>query len=155
MIFVPGSYLAGELSTPIERFDFLRTLLTDHMQESTLLSSFIMDEFESRLKVPAISDYQAPRYLTQNSKKVKKGIYARNLRLCRLLNTPVCYGESLLQDNKQELLWLSENDLKNGIIAPRLITVANAYLVGIKKYVEVLKQRQAQQQKTSNRTGGG
>lgn len=155
MIFVPGSYLSGELSTPIERFDFIRTLLTDHLQESTLLSSFVMEEFENSLKVPAISDYRAPKYLTQNSKKVQKGIYARNLRLCRLLNTPVCYGESLLQDNKQELLALSQNDLKNGITAPRLVAVAQAYLEGIKNYVLLLKSRQGHKNKTSTKVGGG
>lgn len=154
MIFVPGSYLANELLTPIERFDFIRTLLTDHMQESTQLSAFVMEEFEDQLKVPAVKDYQAPRYLTANSKKVTKGVYARNLRLCRLLNTPVCYGESLLQDNKAELLALSENDLSEGVIAPRLVEVANAYFEGIKKYVELLKERQYHK-KTSTQKGGG
>ncbi|MGB0522126.1 MAG: N-acetylmuramoyl-L-alanine amidase [Flammeovirgaceae bacterium] len=142
MVFVPGSYLANELSTSTERFDFIRTLLTDHMQESTLLSQFVQNEFETQLKVPAVSDYRAPKYISQFSKKVTKGVYARNLRLCRLLNTPVCYGESLLQDNKQEVLALSVNDFKAGIIAPRLVEVANAYLVGIKKYVALLKHRQ-------------
>lgn len=155
MIFVPGSYLANELSTSIERFDFIRTLLTDHMQESTLLSQFVMKEFEERLKVDAVSDYRAPKYLTQNSKKVTRGIYARNLRLCRLLNTPVCYGESLLQDNRTEMLALSENDLRNGKIAPRLITVANSYLEGIKQYVKLLKQRQRSNKKAPINVDGG
>ena len=143
MIFVPGSYIAGELSTPKERFDFLRTLLTDHMQESALLSRFVMDEFETTLGVPSVTDYpKKPFYLTHRSMEVDRGIYARNLRLCRLLNTPVCYGESLLQDNEKEIIALSKNDLDNGVVAPRLVTVAQAYLNGIKRYVELLKERQ-------------
>lgn len=146
MVFVPGSYLAGELSNTVERFDFLRTLLTDHMQESALLSRFVMEEFETTLGVPAVSDYpNKPFYLTKRSMEVDRGVYARNLRLCRLLNTPVCYGESLLQDNQKELMALSKNDLENGVIAPRLITVAQAYLNGIKQYVKVLKRRQKRQ----------
>ena len=142
MIFVPGSYLSDEMNTSTERFDFLRTLLTDHLQESTLLSSFVMQGFESGLNVPAIKDYQAPYYIEKYSMKVQDGIYARNLRLCRLLNTPVCYGESLLQDNKKELLALSKNDFRNGVTAKRIVQVADAYLYGIKRYVALLKQRQ-------------
>ncbi len=102
MVFVPGSYLAGEMSSKVERFDFLRTLLTDHLQESTQLSEYVMEAFENDLKVPAVRNYQAPAYLTKLSMKVQSGVYARNLRLNRLLNTPVCYGESLLQDNLWE-----------------------------------------------------
>lgn len=139
MVFVPGSYLAGETRTEVERFDFLRTLLTDHLQESTKLSEYVMDAFEEELKVPAVRNYQAPAYLTNLSMKVQSGVYARNLRLNRLLNTPVCYGESLLQDNILEAKALKLNDLQNGIIAPRVVEVANAYLSGIKKYVEKLK----------------
>lgn len=141
MVFVPGSYLAGEMSTKIERFDFLRTLLTDHLQESTKLSEYVMEAFVNELKVPAVRNYQAPAYLTRLSMKVQSGVYARNLRLNRLINTPVCYGESLLQDNLWEAKALKVNDLKNGKIAPRIIEVANAYLIGIKKYVERLKNK--------------
>jgi N-acetylmuramoyl-L-alanine amidase len=143
MAFVPGSYIGGELSNSTERFDFIRTLLTDHMQQSALLSKFVMDEFENHLGVMSVSKYgKKPFYLTNYSIEVEKGVYARNLRLCRLLNTPLCYGESLLQDNIHELEALSKNDLKNGIIAPRIIQVAEAYLYGIKRYAEVLKQQQ-------------
>ena len=135
MTFVPGAYLKYEMSTKLERFDFVRTLLTEHMQESTRLSSYVMDEFERKLDVPRVSRLEEPNYLKYLSKKVKEGIYARNLRLCRLLNTPICYGESLLQDNEKELLALSKNDFRKGIIAPRLINVTNAYYVGIMRYV--------------------
>jgi hypothetical protein len=73
--------------------------------------------------------------------KVKEGIYARNLRLCRLLNTPVCYGEPLLQDNCFELVALSQHNEKTKTISPRVIEVANAYFQGIMKYAEYLKKK--------------
>jgi len=139
MMFIPGGYLHNELNNPRARFEFLRSLVTENIEESTHLSSCVLNEMEASLGVPKVAEDENLHYLERYSMKVEDGIYARNLKLCSTLNSPICYGEALIQDNEEELRELSKNDLKNGIIAPRIQQVANAYFKGILQYV---KQRQ-------------
>lgn len=141
MTFVPGAYMQGELNSPRDRYDFVRTLITNHFEESVILSGHIQEAFEKQLKVPAVTEEDNPYYIKNSCLKVKEGIYARNLRLCRLLNTPVCYGEPLLQDNCFELVALGQHNEKTGTISPRVIEVANAYFQGIIKYADYLKRK--------------
>lgn len=141
MTFVPGAYMVGELHSAKDRFDFLRTLLTNHFEESVILSSFVQEAFVKQLNVPAVTEADNPFYLRNSCLKVKEGIYARNLRLCRLLNSPLCYGEPLLQDNVCELQLLALHNEKKGIISPRVVEVANAYLTGILKYAAYWKKK--------------
>ncbi|PWJ41983.1 N-acetylmuramoyl-L-alanine amidase family protein [Sediminitomix flava] len=136
MVFVPGSYLKKELETPRDRYDFLRNLVSDHTQESAKLSKHIMENLEEHIQVPAVDDTTEPNYLKSVAIRLSPGVYARNLRLCRLLNAPLCYGEPLLQDNEKELEALSKIDLSKGIIPNRIVEVANSYFFGILKYIE-------------------
>jgi hypothetical protein len=64
------------------------------------------------------------------------GIYCRNLALTRLIHGPLCYGETLLQDNPDEAKRLAQKDFDfNGIKLPsRIIEVAHAYINGICEY---------------------
>ena len=137
LTFVPGAYLKNEMNTRLERFDFLRVLVTDYFLESTKLSSEIIDEFEKQLKVDVLETLHSPEYIRNFSLKVKKGVYARNLRLCRLLESPICYGEALLQDNIQELENFQQNDLEEGKICRRVVKVAEAYFRGIIRYTNL------------------
>lgn len=137
MLFVPGSYMKREMLTVRDRFDFLRTLVSDHTQESASLSRYVMDEMKTRLQIEPVTPQDEPRYLTNTSIKLTPGVYARNLRLCRLLNNPLCYGEPLLQDNEEELEALSETDLKAGVYGKRVIQIANCYYRGILKYAKL------------------
>lgn len=136
MVFVPGSFLKYELRGARDRFDFIRTLISEQVKESAILSKLIMSEFEQQLKVPSVKVEEEPNYLKKLAIRLDDGVYARNLRLCRLLNTPICYGEPLLQDNEKELLALKDNDLSKGKITNRVVEVANSYYVGIMKYFE-------------------
>lgn len=139
MMFIPGGYLYNELNSPKARFEFLRSLVSENIEESTHLSNCVLNEMEASLGISPVPEDEKLYYLERYSVKVEEGIYARNLRLCSILNSPICYGEALIQDNEEELRELSKNDLKNGIIAPRVQQVANAYFRGILEYV---KQRQ-------------
>jgi N-acetylmuramoyl-L-alanine amidase len=139
MVFVPGSFLGGELYSREMRFDFLRLLVSPKTQKSVVLSELIMREFETQLKVPAVKSSEEPPYLKDNSLRISAGVYARNLRLNRLVNSVLCYGEPLLQDNLTEMEWLAQNDLAKGKISPRVQQVANAYLHGILNYVYQMK----------------
>lgn len=135
MAFVPGSFMSKELKTKRDRYDFLRILVSDYTKDSYYLSKFIMKEFEETLHVPAVGPHNEPKYLKSVAMSLGNGIYARNLRLCRLLNSPICYGEPLLQDNINELKALNNNDFKTKKISPRVIEVANSYFKGILNYV--------------------
>ncbi len=141
MVFVPGSFMRKELSTKRDRYDFLRILISDNTKDSYFLSKFIMQQFVDYLKVPAVNNTNEPRYLKNVAMPLGNGIYARNLRLCRLLNSPMCYGEPLLQDNINELKALNDNDLKSGKISERVIEVANSYFYGILEYVNYQKSK--------------
>ncbi len=136
MMFVPGGYLYNEMNSPQARFEFLRALISDNIEESTHLSSCVMQAMETLLGVPPVPEEEDLYYLERYSLKIDNGIYARNLRLCRILNTPICYGEALIQDNEEEIRALAQNDLKNGVIAPRIRQVAQAYFRGILRYVQ-------------------
>ena len=140
MVFIPGAFLKGELNTPEGRLDFLRLLLLDNMNKSQKLSEMIQNEFVTRLKVPAIPPDNQLAYLKNYSTYVSRGVYARNLGLCRLINSPICYGESMYQDNEKEMFLLGTNDLQNNKPSPRIVEVADAYFAGIIKYFENLKQ---------------
>ncbi|MEH0154627.1 N-acetylmuramoyl-L-alanine amidase [Limibacter armeniacum] len=136
MVFVPGSFLKYELRLPRDRFDFVRTLISEQVKESAELSALVMRQFEKQLQVPAVLPSEEPLYLQKLAIRLEDGVYARNLRLCRLINTPICYGEPLLQDNEKELHALKNNDLQNGVISKRIVDVANSYYKGILQYFE-------------------
>ncbi|WP_345372318.1 N-acetylmuramoyl-L-alanine amidase family protein [Algivirga pacifica] len=135
MVFVPGAFLKYEMRTPRDRYDFIRVLVSEQVKESSKLSAHVMQAFENKLQVPAVSKQEEPAYLQKLAIRLDKGVYARNLRLCRLLNTPICYGEPLFQDNELELKALNGNNLKEGKISSRVVQVANAYYEGIMKYL--------------------
>ncbi len=139
MVFVPGSFLGGELYSREMRFDFLRLMLSAKTARSLILSRHIVDEFEKVLQVKPVSPAEEPPYLKENSLRVADGVYARNLRLNRLVNSVLCYGEPLLQDNEQEAIALAANDLNSGKISPRIIQTAQAYFNGIMRYVVEMK----------------
>ncbi|AZQ61876.1 hypothetical protein EI427_06370 [Flammeovirga pectinis] len=141
MVFVPGSFMKNELASKRDRYDFLRILVSDYTKDSYYLSKFIMDEFVDYLKVPAVDPITEPKYLKVVGLPLGTGIYARNLRLCRLLNSPMCYGEPLLQDNVDELKGLNNNNYAEGKIAPRVIEVANSYFYGILNYINYQKSK--------------
>ena len=136
MAFVPGSYIKNELNTKLERFDFLRTLLTNHLQESSKLCLKVTEQFETLLGVPLLSSEDYPKYIKDYALKVHDGVYARNLLLCRLLNSPICYGEPLLQNNIEELKKFRIYQEGHSEPPKRIQEVANAYFYGVIGYLK-------------------
>ena len=72
----------------------------------------------------------------QNSLSEVGGVFSRNLCITRLIKGPICYGETLIQNNEKELINLSQNDeVVDGIPCPhRVIDVANAYYEAISSF---------------------
>ena len=137
LVFVPGSFCRNELASEDSRYEFMRLLVTRDLDESRRLSRCILDAFYRKLAVPVVENSDGVAYLDKVCLAVEKGIYARNLALTRLIHGPVCYGETLIQNNIDECLNLTRKDFVIGGIecSSRIKEVAEAYFEGIKRYV--------------------
>jgi len=130
LTFIPGSFLKGELASQSARYEFVRMLVTDDIDESLYLSQSVVKRMETLLHVPTM---KSPSYLKDNVLFVQPGIYCRNLILTRLIHGPLCYGETLIQNNLKEAELLGTNDFDcEGIMVPsRVADVARAYFEGV------------------------
>lgn len=137
LVFVGGAFCSNELIDPESRYEFFRLLVSDDFSRSVKLSRSILDKFVSKLKVPVVSAADGSRYLESVCHEVEPGVYARNLALTRLVHGPICYGESLVQNNIDECLNLARKDFViNGLhCSSRIKEVAEAYFEGIKEYL--------------------
>ncbi|MEM9720611.1 MAG: hypothetical protein AAGA10_15220 [Bacteroidota bacterium] len=140
MAFVPGSMGLGDLRTLEGRINFLRLLLGYSIPESIRLSSLYLDANTYYTHVPIVQRGKEPDYLPEFCLPTSKpGVYARNLALTRLVKSPLCYGESLCQDNWRELLWLEKRGMEvEGIpTSTRVQLVAAAYIKAVKQFAGV------------------
>lgn len=135
LAFIPGAFCAGELNDIESRYEFLRLIVTDDLEQSLKLSEQVVAQFTDYLKVPLMNDRS---YLGNICIYQRPGIYSRNLTLTRLIHGPLCYGETLIQNNEQEHRRLATNDTEvAGIPCPsRVKEVARAYFEGIRSYFE-------------------
>ena len=141
--FVPGGFTNKELETESQLNDFIRLASTDIVEKSVILSSFIVDEFETKLGAPKLLPTDNPDlwYLKKYSVYTgTPGVFSRNLYLTRAISSPMCYGESLLQNNANEVIKLSKRDTKVGPykISSRVLDVADCYYTGTIKYFSYL-----------------
>lgn len=145
MSFVPGSFLKGELKKQDARIEFMRLLLSNHLDESLILAESIMAKHNNNLGVPPLpSDNHIAVDEKTSIYTGIEGVYARNLALTRLIQSPLVYVESLLQDNKEELLKLSKKDFTLGNIttSQRIADVAyHGFLEGIEDWLKVNRDR--------------
>lgn len=140
MAFVPGAFMAGELSTPEDRLDFLIHWLGDDLPASLRLSEEVMAAHEKLLGVPRLLSDTTLGYIVRASLPAPApAVYARNLALTRQMHGVMCFGESLYQDNQQECVRLNEKRLVLPGMTTRLPTrireVALAYYEGVLNYV--------------------
>jgi N-acetylmuramoyl-L-alanine amidase len=136
LVFIPGAFCANELSRIEDRYEFLRLIVTDDMEQSLKLSRQIARQFADQLNVPLISHNEKASYIEKVCLIQEPGIYSRNLALTRLVHSPLCYGETLVQNNENEVYRLSTNDTQvEGQPCPKRVReVAQAYFEGIKNY---------------------
>jgi N-acetylmuramoyl-L-alanine amidase len=138
MTFVAGSFMKNELNNPEERLAFVKLLLLGNLEKSFQLARHIQEQFVQHLGVPAVPVENPLAYLNKASIFVQKGVYARNLGLCRLINSPIAYGESMYQDNIKEMKALHNNNYPHSP-AQRVEEVAEAYFKGIMRYFKEVK----------------
>jgi N-acetylmuramoyl-L-alanine amidase len=136
MAFIGGAMLPSNLNKSENRFDFLRMALTDDLDNSEKLSDKVVHSFSKNLRIPIATENDAS-YLKENCLSTpSQGVFCRNLVLTRLLSGPLVYGETLYQDNKQEALSLTREDVQiDGLnTSSRIKDVADAYFQGILDY---------------------
>ena len=140
MVFIPGAFGRKELVDPENRYEFMRLLLTDDWEISKKLSRAVLSQFTEILQVPSVQPTDNVLYLDHVGLKVCEGIYARNLVLTRLVHGPICYGESLIQNNEKECLLLNQKDTKIAEVpcSSRIKEVAISYFNGIKAFLTLL-----------------
>jgi hypothetical protein len=137
MAFIAGGFTTDNLNKSDARAHFVRLLITDQLNQSELLSSKTVNNFNQILNIPIAKANDAD-YLRDNClKTASAGVFCRNLALCRKINSPLVYGESLYQDNVKESFELMKTDLSiYGIKAnERLFNVAGAYYEAVMSFL--------------------
>lgn len=143
MVFVPGSFMKGELKRLSARIEFARMLFTPDIENSIQLSNKVMKNFTSHLNVPPVEDNERLNYIKRGCLKVgDAGVYARNLALTRLIRGTICFGETFCQDHYEESKRLAKDDDEiNGWKVPkRMRQAAMAYFSGIMEYLKTSKE---------------
>ena len=134
MTFVGGAFMKNDLSSPEKRFDFLRLLISNDLEQSIILSSTVVKSFEKNLNVKTATIKDA-KYLTAGCLHTDEpGVYCRNLQLTRYIQGTLVYGETLYQDNLNECIALNKECDKTKNI--RVQQVAEAYFQGVLNYVK-------------------
>jgi hypothetical protein len=141
LFFVPGAFKKGDLkdeyfrhsslSNPRSRYEFVRLIVSDDLEQSVLLAKLGKKNARSLLNLPT-GDHC--NYLNVLCLKNEDGIYHRNLALTRLVHSPLLYCEPFCQDNYSQALALYENpnDKINQVVELYLKTIldwadANSY----------------------------
>lgn len=138
MVFLPGSFCGKELTDVQSRYEFMRLLVTEDLEQSEKFCRIAIEKMNQTLGVPSVTEEDGAHYLKRSSLKIADGVYARNLCLTRLIHSPLCYGESLVQNNKEECIRLAQKDGQIGAkkISNRIKLVSQAYLQAIEEYFQ-------------------
>ena len=136
MTFIGGGMTADNFSKTINKIHFLRLLLSDQLNQSEKLASLTVNQFNKELHIP-IAQKQDADYLRDNCLKTSSsGVFCRNLALCRMINSPLVYGEALYQDNIKECNQLCKNDyeINNQKVPKRIHETAMCYYQALSEY---------------------
>lgn len=136
MAFVPGCLISDNLESTAGKANFLRLLLTEHLDNSEKVSGLLVAQLKKELDVPIAKPNDAS-YLEEHCISTgTAGVYCRNLALCRLVQKPLMYGECLYQDCETECYELIKNtEKKYGITTnKRVINAAQAYFNTVIEY---------------------
>lgn len=138
MAFIPGAFTSDNMGRTEGKLSFLRLLLSDQLNRSAALAEQTVANFHKYLEIDIARTCDAT-YLRDNCISTNcAGVYCRNLALCRKINSPLVYGESLYQDNEKESLALmrSDVDLYGIKTNERLNKVAISYYEALVKFFE-------------------
>ena len=138
MAFIGGAFTSDNLDKPENKIHFLRLLLTNQLNQSEKLAAQAVNGFSKNLNIPIASQFDAS-YLKDNCLLTKStGVFSRNLNLCRIVQSPLVYGESLYQDNEQECeaLMKMNNNYKIVKTNERILNVSKSYYQAIVNFLK-------------------
>lgn len=138
MAFIGGGFTGDNLDKMDAKLHFMRLLLSDQLNRSENLSAKTVANFNKQLNIKIATANDA-EYLRDNCLSTSSpGVFCRNLALCRKINSPMVYGESLYQDNENETKLLMQSDLDiYGIKAnQRVQQVAQSYYDALMSYLK-------------------
>jgi hypothetical protein len=140
MVFIPGTFMENELSDHESRLHFLRLLLTNDLENSTILSKILIQKFEKNINIKPVDSWYGE--LRNNQPTAYKGVFARNLGMTRMVLGPIAFGEPFLQNNKKAIELIKEPEINFAGLraAPILIKTAQAYVEAAEEFIK-LKQR--------------
>ncbi len=136
MAFIPGCIIDDNVQTTAGKINLLRLLLTNDIDESEKISSLLVNELSKQLTILIAKETDA-NYLSEHCTSTSSaGVYCRNLALCRLVQSPLVYGECLYQDNEKECYELIKNTEDNFGIQTnkRVVLAAQSFFNAITKY---------------------
>ncbi|MFK7950725.1 MAG: hypothetical protein AB8G11_24275 [Saprospiraceae bacterium] len=138
MAFTGGAYMNGELFSRERRFNLLRFLLTDDIEESAKFSYDVLQNLQSYAGIPIHPAGGSQRNTVRTN---YNGVYARNLSLSGRIYGTLCYAEPLFQDSREEVLRLNKRDynFEGQMIPSRIIDIATSYEKAILKYAKTLE----------------
>jgi len=141
MVFVPGGFLRTELEKIDQRIDFVRLLVSNNIEESIKASNILSNYIAKDLNVPRFNNqiFQSEMVRFNTLPTKHEGIFARNLYMTRAIESPLIYGETLLQDNREEFKKLATLNYqhKNVRTSKRVYQIAKTYFDAINKYFKV------------------
>ncbi len=138
MAFIPGCLIADNLKTAQSKINLLRLLLTDDLNESEKISSLVVNQLSNQLSIPGAKKTDAS-YLSEHClSSPSNGVYSRNLALCRMVQTPLVYGECLYQDSEKEYFDLTQNtETSYGVKTnKRIVLAAQSFYKAIIQFYE-------------------
>ncbi|MBI2721126.1 MAG: N-acetylmuramoyl-L-alanine amidase [Bacteroidetes bacterium] len=140
MAFIGGAFTHDNMERTETKLHFLRMLLTKQLNQSEKLAAQTVLNFNKNLKIDIATQFDA-EYLKDNCLITEsKGVFARNLLLCRIINSPLVYGEALYQDSYKECSDLMRYDTeKYGIkTSDRLLKTAESYFQALVPFLKGL-----------------
>jgi len=136
MTFIPGCLTADNLKSIQGKINLLRLLLCSDLDECEKISGMVVNQLSKQLNIPVANKTDAS-YLSEHCiSSPTKGVYCRNLALCRLVQTPLVYGECLYQDCENECYALTQNtETVYGIPTnKRVVLAAQSFYNAIMQY---------------------
>lgn len=117
LFFIPGAFQKGNLKDETfrksslknerSRYEFVRLLVTDDIEQSLKLASIAKEYTKQILKLPIAT---SPGFGLKATYPVEvPGVFHRNLMMTRLVHGPILYCEPFLQDNYTQAKSLFEN----------------------------------------------
>jgi N-acetylmuramoyl-L-alanine amidase len=141
MAFIGGGFTVGNMLVTEMKTNFLRLLLSPQLDFSEALAAQTVKQFHHLLNIPIAKQGDATYLLKSSMPTDSRGVYCRNLLLCRQINSVLVYGEALYQDNTAEAAELMKWDIQFEGIATnqRVLKTAEAYFEGLKAYLKAEK----------------